>query len=239
MFGTGRGGLPGNDDSGGLSSWYVWASLGLFPVAGQNLVLLNAPSWRDAEIDVPGGTFAIHTRDFREPTPDGPIQYVQSMTLDGRPLDRAWLTMDRLHRGGELVVTLGDRPGAERRPAVNVTGGDGGCRADGGEREVQRGLRERDGRAEAQRAGTVADEGDGDGGRQQGDGYEQPGRRSTAPGERVRGGRDDDRDGCRREPAQRPRASRRLPPGIHPTSLPAVPGPVGQTQSGSRYPRRS
>jgi len=112
MFGTGRGGLPGNDDSGGLSSWYVWASLGLFPVAGQNLVLLNAPSWRDAEIDVPGGTFAIHTRDFREPTPDGPVQYVQSMTLDGRPLDRAWLTMDRLHRGGELVVTLGDRPGA-------------------------------------------------------------------------------------------------------------------------------
>ena len=102
-----RGGLPGNDDTGGLSSWYVWASLGLFPVAGQNLVLLNAPSWRDAEIDVPGGTFAIHSRDFREPTPDGPVQYVQSMTLDGRPLDRAWLTMDRLHRGGELVVTGG------------------------------------------------------------------------------------------------------------------------------------
>ena len=32
QFGTGPGGLPGNDDSGGLSSWYVWASLGLFPV---------------------------------------------------------------------------------------------------------------------------------------------------------------------------------------------------------------
>lgn len=34
QFGTDRGGLPGNDDSGGLSSWYVWASLGFFPVAG-------------------------------------------------------------------------------------------------------------------------------------------------------------------------------------------------------------
>ena len=31
MFGLGRGGLPGNDDSGGLSSWYVWASLGHLP----------------------------------------------------------------------------------------------------------------------------------------------------------------------------------------------------------------
>ena len=38
-FGVGRGGLPGNDDSGGLSSWFVWASLGLFPVAGQILFL--------------------------------------------------------------------------------------------------------------------------------------------------------------------------------------------------------
>ena len=48
----GRGGLPGNDDSGGLSSWYVWASLGLFPVAGQSLYLINAPSFAEARIDL-------------------------------------------------------------------------------------------------------------------------------------------------------------------------------------------
>ena len=45
QFGTGPGGLPGNDDSGGLSSWYVWASLGLFPVAGQSLFLVNSPAF--------------------------------------------------------------------------------------------------------------------------------------------------------------------------------------------------
>jgi putative alpha-1,2-mannosidase len=45
MFGLGRGGLPGNDDSASLSSWYVWASLGLFPVAGQGLYLINAASF--------------------------------------------------------------------------------------------------------------------------------------------------------------------------------------------------
>ena len=48
QFGVGRGGLPGNDDSGGLSSWFVWASLGLFPVAGQNLFLISAPAWRES-----------------------------------------------------------------------------------------------------------------------------------------------------------------------------------------------
>ena len=58
-FGTGRGGLPGNDDSGGLSSWYVWASLGLFPVAGQGIFFVNAPSFDRSRIRVAGGDFVI------------------------------------------------------------------------------------------------------------------------------------------------------------------------------------
>src|SRR3712207_9597296 len=62
QFGTGRGGLPGNDDSGGLSSWYVWASLGLFPVVGQNLFLLNAPSWRSSRTRVARGELGILTK---------------------------------------------------------------------------------------------------------------------------------------------------------------------------------
>lgn len=113
MFGTGRGGLPGNDDSGGLSSWFVWASLGLFPVAGQNVFLLNAPAWRSSRIEVggmAGATLEIETTGFTEPTPDGPAQYVQSVHLDGRPLDRSWLSGSEVHRGGRLVVGLGPEP---------------------------------------------------------------------------------------------------------------------------------
>ena len=72
QFGTGRGGLPGNDDSGGLSSWFVWASLGLFPVAGQNLFLISAPAWRESSIDVGDRNLTIETTGFVEPTPDGP-----------------------------------------------------------------------------------------------------------------------------------------------------------------------
>lgn len=111
QFGTGRGGLPGNDDSGGLSSWYVWATLGLFPVAGQNLFLINAPAWRESRIEVGGGAFTIETRGFVDPEPEKPAQYVQSVTLDGAPLDRSWLTGAELHRGGRLVLELGAAPG--------------------------------------------------------------------------------------------------------------------------------
>jgi putative alpha-1,2-mannosidase len=110
-FGTGRGGLPGNDDSGGLSSWYVWATLGLFPVAGQNLFLINAPAWRESRIEVGGSVMTIETEGFVEPEPGGPAQYVQSVRLDGVPLERTWLTGTELHRGGRLLVELGPVPG--------------------------------------------------------------------------------------------------------------------------------
>lgn len=111
MFGTGRGGLPGNDDSGGLSSWYVWASMGLFPVAGQDLVLLNAPAFEHASLRVGEETFTVETAGFRTPEPDGPPQYVQRVSLDGRPISRPWLSGADLARGGTLVVELGDEPG--------------------------------------------------------------------------------------------------------------------------------
>lgn len=123
QFGTGRGGLPGNDDSGGLSSWYVWASLGLFPVAGQNLMLVNAPSFRGATLRLPGGDFDIRTEGFVEPRRDGPPQFVQSATLDGELLERTWLRGDEFHGGGELVLRLGPEPSAWGRDLRPPSGG--------------------------------------------------------------------------------------------------------------------
>ena len=119
MFGTGRGGLPGNDDSGGLSSWYVWASLGLFPVAGQHLFLFNAPSFEHSRLRLGDHPFTVETVGFVEPDPEGPPQYVRSARLDGRELDRSWLAADELRNARTLVLELGDRPndwGANRRP---------------------------------------------------------------------------------------------------------------------------
>ncbi len=112
QFGTGPGGLPGNDDSGGLSSWYVWASIGLFPVAGQGVFLVNAPSFRSVRIQLSAATsFTIDTTGFVEPEPDGPAQYVRSARLDGRPLDRTWISIRELHAGGRLELELGPEPG--------------------------------------------------------------------------------------------------------------------------------
>ncbi|WP_375426023.1 glycoside hydrolase domain-containing protein [uncultured Friedmanniella sp.] len=123
QFGLGRGGLPGNDDSGGLSSWYVWASLGLFPIAGQSMYLVNAPAFSQARVDLGGEELAIETTGFVEPTPGGPVQYVQSASLDGRPLHQSWVSARELHRGGRLQIDLGPEPSAwgttSRPPSVS------------------------------------------------------------------------------------------------------------------------
>ncbi len=125
QFGVGRGGLPGNDDSGGLSSWYVWAALGLFPVAGQNLVMVNAPAFAHARLRLGDVSLTVETTGFVEPEPDRPAQYVRSARLDGRPLERTWLTGNELHAGGHLVLELGPEPGdwgtSDRPPSTSTT----------------------------------------------------------------------------------------------------------------------
>jgi putative alpha-1,2-mannosidase len=129
QFHPGRGGLPGNDDSGGLSSWYVWASLGLFPVAGQNVFLIGPPAWREAHLAVGGRPLALETAGFTEPEADRPAQYVQSVWLNGAPLNRTWITGQELHAAGRLLIELGPQPGAwgrdDRPPSRPAPGAPG------------------------------------------------------------------------------------------------------------------
>jgi len=121
-FGTGRGGLPGNDDSGGLSSWYVWATLGLFPVAGQGLFFVNAPAVDRSQLRVAGGDLVVETVGRRPLEPGSPVQYVQSVALDGEPLERSWLTAREVHRPGHLLIEVGDTPSAWGRDERPPTG---------------------------------------------------------------------------------------------------------------------
>ncbi|MWB98247.1 glycoside hydrolase domain-containing protein [Agromyces seonyuensis] len=127
QFGLGPGGLPGNDDSGGLSSWYVWACLGLFPVAGQQLFLLSPPAFATSELRFGGATLRIDTTGFEEPVPGGGVQYIQSVFLNGERIDRSWLPGEELRRGGRLLVELGPEPsdwGREGRPPSASTSAD-------------------------------------------------------------------------------------------------------------------
>ena len=105
QFTTGRGGLPGNDDSGGLSSWYVWSAMGLFPVTGLPVILIGSPYYDRSTIKMGGGAFTLVAEN------QGPDNfYVQSARLNGLSLDRCYLKLSEFKPEAELVLRMGPEP---------------------------------------------------------------------------------------------------------------------------------
>lgn len=105
---TGRAGLPGNDDAGTMSSWFVWNAIGLYPNAGQNFYYIGSPIFSRSTIDLGNGkNFTVES-----PNASAANKYVQSATLNGKPLNRAFLTHKEITRGGRIVLQMGDKPSA-------------------------------------------------------------------------------------------------------------------------------
>lgn len=59
-------GLPGNDDGGTMSAWYLFASLGFFPLAGDDDYVLSTPLWTRAVVHLPGGDLVIEAPEASE-----------------------------------------------------------------------------------------------------------------------------------------------------------------------------
>ena len=105
LYTTGTGGLPGNDDSGGLSSCYVWNAIGLFPVTGQPVMLIGSPIFDSIDIKFGKHNFTVKT----EENSDENI-YIQSAEFDGIKINRAYLTIEELLNGKELKLIMGSKP---------------------------------------------------------------------------------------------------------------------------------
>lgn len=92
-------GLPGNDDLGSLSAWWVWSALGFYPsVPGAPLFVTGTPLFPRVEV----AGFAV--------TATGTGPYVGSARLNGNVLSRTWFTSQAVRRGGSLVLTLSSAP---------------------------------------------------------------------------------------------------------------------------------
>ena len=106
-FHTGRKGLPGNDDSGAMSSWYVFAAIGIFPNAGQDVYLIGHPSFHEVTLHLAADKrFVIEAKNLSAEN-----AYVVDATLNGKPFDRAWLRHGEIVDGGRLILTMAPKPG--------------------------------------------------------------------------------------------------------------------------------
>jgi putative alpha-1,2-mannosidase len=108
LFADTPGGLVGNDDSGGMSSWYVWSSLGLFPVAGQDLFLIGSPLFQSARLHLPSDCDVTITTTGNSPS----RPYVAAATLNGQPLSEPCLRWNDLANGGTLHLEMSDTSAA-------------------------------------------------------------------------------------------------------------------------------
>ena len=90
-----------------MSSWYVFSALGFYPVnPGQPIYALGSPLFDQATIHLENGrSFTVEA--VRKSSGD---IYVQSATLNGKPLERAWIAHDEIVNGGVLRFRLGPQP---------------------------------------------------------------------------------------------------------------------------------
>jgi predicted alpha-1,2-mannosidase len=105
MYSTGRGGLCGNDDSGGMSSSYVSGALGLFPVSGQPIVLLGSPCVDKAEILLNNGK---KLNVIAENNSDKNIYPVKVYFNDKERKER-FISVDELMDGGTVKFIMSDK----------------------------------------------------------------------------------------------------------------------------------
>ena len=89
-------GLPGNDDSGAMSSWLAFHQLGLYPNAGQSYYLLHAPM-------IPEWTMQLCNGKTLHAVVNGKGTHFEKVTLNGKVLEGARLEHADLMLGGELV----------------------------------------------------------------------------------------------------------------------------------------
>jgi len=104
LWNTTTGGIPGNDDLGAMSSWYVWTALGLYP---------DIPSRAELQVAAPLFPSAVIHRDkgktirIKAPAAATDAPYVQSLKVDGRTSAKPWLPESFVSRGGTLDFKLG------------------------------------------------------------------------------------------------------------------------------------
>ncbi|MCD9020033.1 GH92 family glycosyl hydrolase [Parachryseolinea silvisoli] len=100
-------GLGGNDDCGQMSAWYIFTTLGFYPVApASDQYIVGSPAIQSATLTLENGkTFAIEAKNQSDKN-----VYVQKLVLNGKMLDRLYLTHAEITQGGQLTFFMGAKP---------------------------------------------------------------------------------------------------------------------------------
>ncbi|KAG0167086.1 hypothetical protein DFQ28_006688 [Apophysomyces sp. BC1034] len=103
VFSTKPDGLPGNDDLGAVSGWYVWGALGLYPVIpGVAGLAIASPQFSSITMRL-GNNRTLQINAPGAPT----MNYVQSLQISGVNQTSSWITLDMLSNGATMDFKMG------------------------------------------------------------------------------------------------------------------------------------
>ncbi|MFF0079572.1 GH92 family glycosyl hydrolase [Streptomyces canus] len=117
LWSTRPGGIPGNDDLGAMSAWYVFSALGMYPqVPSRSELVLASPLFPRIEITRPSGNdISVRAEGAAADAP-----YIHGLKVNGRTSQAAWLPASFVRDGGRLDYTLSTEPapawGADAAP---------------------------------------------------------------------------------------------------------------------------
>lgn len=97
---------PGNDDLGEMSSWYVFAALGMYPeLPGSEIMVIGSPIFKKAVIHLKDGDVVIEGHGAARNAP-----YVQSLEVNGKKWNEPWIRFSAIAHGGAMKYDLGSTP---------------------------------------------------------------------------------------------------------------------------------
>lgn len=100
-------GISGNEDCGQMSAWYIFSSLGFYPVTpGSSTYIIGTPLFEKSTINLENDKqFTIVANGISETA-----IYITSATLNNQPLNRSYITHDEIIAGGTLVFEMSSTP---------------------------------------------------------------------------------------------------------------------------------
>jgi len=110
-FGNSKGGLPGNDDCGTLSSWFIFSSLGLYPAQPANTTYqITSPLFKRVTIKLHPDFYSGTELILEAPAASDENIYIKSVRFKGKKLNNTMIDHNDLVTGGKLEFELVSKP---------------------------------------------------------------------------------------------------------------------------------
>jgi predicted alpha-1,2-mannosidase len=97
-------GVPGNDDSGAMSAWYIFSAMGFFPNAGQDIYYLTGPLFKKVVLHLGNG----HTLTLEAPDASEKNIYVRAVSVNGKKITGSIIRYSAIEKGGVIKFDMGE-----------------------------------------------------------------------------------------------------------------------------------